>query len=135
MRIVVAGTRDLPLDKVRDALRRAFEFQGIHPEEVEAVATGESGVVDQRGRLWAEFYNVAYVSFPADWSMGKRAGPLRNEQMAKWASEGTERGLLVAVWDGKSRGTQDMILNAHRHGLIVECQLTAPPRPARKEEL
>lgn len=125
-RVIVAGTRDLPLDDVRKALAAGFARQGLIHEEVEAVATGEFGVVDQRGRMWAEYYNVQYVPFPADWDrLGKRAGPVRNEQMAQWASQGSGRGTLVAVWDGKSRGTADMILNAHRYGLEVEVQLVS----------
>lgn len=126
-RVIVAGKRDADRDQSRALLRRGFERQGLMPGEIEAIATGESGVVDGLGKLYAEYHGIRHEPFPADWDKyGKAAGPLRNAQMAKWAA-GVEGGTLVAVWDGKSPGTQDMILNAHRHGLVVEVQLLVKP--------
>lgn len=50
----------------------------------------------------------------AHWHLyGKRAGPIRNEQMAQNAQA------LVAVWDGKSAGTKHMIECAKANGLRV----------------
>lgn len=44
------------------------------------------------------------LEFPADWNKyGKRAGYLRNAQMAQIADG------LLAFWDGKSKGTEHMI--------------------------
>lgn len=52
------------------------------------------------------------MEFPADWNAhGKAAGPIRNQQMAQ------EADVLIAFWDGKSRGTKDMIEKATRAGL------------------
>lgn len=50
---------------------------------------------------------------------GKAAGPIRNAQMAKYASEGA-KGILVAFWDGKSKGTKNMIQEARNKDLIVK---------------
>jgi hypothetical protein len=42
--------------------------------------------------------------FPPDWkAFGKAAGPIRNREMAAYAD------VMLAVWDGKSRGTKNMI--------------------------
>lgn len=55
-------------------------------------------------------YTVNY--YPANWKLyGKRAGFLRNEQMAQNADA------LVAFWNGESRGTKNMIELAKRYGL------------------
>ncbi|MFD1444284.1 hypothetical protein [Thermoactinomyces vulgaris] len=52
--------------------------------------------------------------YPAEWKKyGKKAGPLRNAKMAENADA------LVAFWDGKSRGTKDMIETAKRRGLRI----------------
>lgn len=60
------------------------------------------------------------VRFPANWAaFGKRAGYIRNEQMAKYAVEDGSCGMLIAFWDGKSRGTKHMIDLANKHGLKV----------------
>ena len=48
---------------------------------------------------------------------GKAAGPIRNKQMAEFASQQT--GMLIAFWDGKSRGTGSMIRLAKEYGLEV----------------
>jgi alkanesulfonate monooxygenase SsuD/methylene tetrahydromethanopterin reductase-like flavin-dependent oxidoreductase (luciferase family) len=56
------------------------------------------------GLKWAEQLGVKVARFPADWdTYGKRAGYLRNEQMAEYADA------LFAIWDGESKGTKHMI--------------------------
>jgi hypothetical protein len=122
-RVIVAGTRDADRQQARVLLRRGFEHQGLTVGDIDAIASGESGVVDALGKLYAEYHGVHYQPFPADWDKhGKAAGPIRNAEMAKWCAE-LGGGTLVAVWDGVSRGTADMILQAHRHGLTVEVQM------------
>lgn len=44
---------------------------------------------------------------------GKMAGPIRNLEMAKYADG------LIAFWDGKSRGTRDMITKAKKERLFL----------------
>ena len=58
---------------------------------------------------------------PANWEYyGKRAGMIRNGEMARYASEDPDNeGILIAFWDGKSRGTKGMINIAYRTGLEV----------------
>ena len=57
-------------------------------------------------------YKINY--FPADWkTFGKSAGYIRNQEMAENADA------LVAFWDGKSRGTANMIDIAQRYNLRV----------------
>jgi hypothetical protein len=55
---------------------------------------------------------LKHMLFKADWDKhGKAAGPIRNQQMAQEADG------LIAFWDGKSRGTKDMIQKALNYGL------------------
>jgi hypothetical protein len=50
--------------------------------------------------------------FPANWvEHGRAAGPIRNGQMADYADA------LIAVWDGKSKGTGNMINQARENRL------------------
>lgn len=59
---------------------------------------------DYLGELYAEHIGVKVAKFPANWTKyGPAAGPIRNAQMAKYADA------LVAVWDGDSKGTANMI--------------------------
>lgn len=80
--------------------------------EVTEVVCGMAQGADECGHRWAQYNNIPVKKFPADWAtFNKRAGPLRNLQMAEYADG------LIAFWDGKSTGTADMIMQAKHHGL------------------
>ena len=56
------------------------------------------------GRRWAIENGIPIKEFPANWQeFGRAAGPIRNGEMADYADA------LIAIWDGRSRGTADMI--------------------------
>lgn len=58
--------------------------------------------------------------FYPNWDgLGKRAGYVRNVEMAKFAIENNSVGVLIAFWDGKSKGTKRMIEQAAKYGLKV----------------
>ena len=64
--------------------------------------------------------NILLKKFPANWDLyGKRAGYIRNEQMAKYAMSDNSYGVLIAFWDGKSRGIKHMIDLANKYGLEI----------------
>lgn len=73
------------------------------------------------GEQFAIEENYLVSKFPAMWGFyGKKAGYLRNVEMAQFAIDNRNKGLLVAFWDGKSKGTKWMIDIAKRYGLDVE---------------
>ena len=49
----------------------------------------------------------------------ERVKPIRNEEMAKYASE-ADCGILIAFPVGESRGTRNMIKLAKQYGLEIE---------------
>lgn len=109
MRIIIAGSRTVTENDVRRALQLC-PWVGF----VSAVVSGTAKGADQFGENWAKENGIEILYFPADWKKyGKRAGPLRNQVMAENA-EG-----LIAVWDGKSRGTNSMISLAKKQGLRI----------------
>jgi hypothetical protein len=63
--------------------------------------------------------------FPADWNgiYKRSAGIIRNIEMAKYAHA------LLALWDGKSKGTEHMILEMHRQGKPVHVYLVKEKAP------
>ena len=64
---------------------------------------------DQLARWWARENGVVERAFPAQWAeLGKAAGPLRNSAMVR------EADALIAIWNGKSRGTADVIAKMKR---------------------
>lgn len=111
MRTIIAGSREVTDYAI---VAKAMQF---HAEEVTEVVSGGCRGVDALGEEWARNHSIAVKVFPADWNAhGKAAGPIRNRKMAAYAEE------LVAIWDGKSRGTANMIDEAKRLGLVVTIQ-------------
>ena len=73
---------------------------------------------DNLGIQYANENDFNLIKFPADWNkFGKAAGPKRNKEMAIFSDA------LIAFWDGKSRGTKNMIKFAKQKGLIVKVVL------------
>lgn len=98
MKVIIAGSRQVEDYKlVAEAMKRCgFKVT----EVVSGCATG----VDRMGEVWARANNVPVKEMPANWfNHGKAAGPIRNREMADYADA------AVIIWDGKSRGTRNMI--------------------------
>lgn len=118
-RVIIAGGRDfndynLLVEKVDYFLSTAIS-QGYKIIIVSGTAKG----ADKLGEQYAKDkgYEIAY--FAADWaSYGKRAGYLRNQEMAKYAKE-QGHGALICFWDGKSKGSKHMIDIAKKDNLHV----------------
>lgn len=53
--------------------------------------------------------------FPANWKLGRRAGPIRNQLMLDQNPD-----KVIAFHDGRSRGTLHTITEARRRGISVE---------------
>ena len=67
---------------------------------------------------WAFRTGTDVKEFPANWARhGRSAGPIRNQEMAEYADA------LIALWDGKSKGTENMISEAQKRGLKVYIHL------------
>ena len=108
MKVIVAGSRTITdYQKVKNALS-AFEW------EITEIVSGGANGVDKMGERWAIENKIPLRRFPAKWDLhGKSAGPIRNREMAEYADA------LVAIWDGKSKGTYNMIEEANRNFLYV----------------
>lgn len=107
MKTIIAGSRSITDYEV---LCRAIEASKFLISEV--VSGGAMGV-DTLGERWARAYSIPVRVFKPDWSIGKKAGMIRNEEMNQYADA------LIAVWDGESRGTCDMITRARQSGKKV----------------
>ncbi len=108
MKTIIAGSREgFTYDDVVDAISKCGW-------EITTVVSGGCRGVDSFGEHWAQENGVPVEVFPANWSLhGKSAGPIRNREMSQ-ASEA-----LIALHDGTSRGTKNMIEEATKKGLRV----------------
>ena len=109
MRVLVCGSRGwTDYDAI---LRRLSQIQ-----EGPTIVHGAAGGADTMADRAARTLKLPIERYPADWATyGKRAGFIRNEQMLD-----TGVGLVIAFWDGQSRGTQHAIESAKRRGIPVE---------------
>lgn len=108
MKVIVAGTRTIQSYEV---VKAAIKKSGFPVTEI--VSGGLQGV-DGLGVKYARYRRLPVRMFLPDWQRYKKAaGVKRNSQMADYADA------LIAVWDGKSRGTKDMINKALSKGLKV----------------
>jgi len=108
MRTIIAGSRT-----IRDyvSVCDAVEESGF---DVSEIVSGGARGVDKLGERYAKDKNIDLKVFPADWEAhGKRAGILRNTEMAEYADA------LIAVISNNSKGTTHMIKDATEKGLKV----------------
>lgn len=130
MRVIIAGGRDFnDYQLVADECNRIFKelsdegyispLINVSQTQIEIVS-GTANGADKMGEKFAKDYDLKVKRFAANWDLfGKSAGYKRNEQMALYAKQDEKLGVLLAFWDGKSKGTKHMIDLATKHGLRV----------------
>lgn len=111
MRTIIAGSRDVTN---YNELIKAIQECTWKPT---TVLCGLARGVDMLGERWAKENDIDVEYYIANWNKyGKKAGYVRNEEMAKNADA------LIALWDGKSRGTAHMVDLACEYGLDIFVQ-------------
>lgn len=97
MRVIIAGSRNIEdFNLVLKAVKES-KF------DITEVVCGKASGVDTLGERWGKENSKTVKYFPADWkTYGKKAGYLRNVDMAKYAEA------AIIVWDGKSPGSKMM---------------------------
>ena len=115
MRLIIAGSRywDVPLGRVAEEV---VAFENKLGRETEEVVCGMARGADRAGYAWAKKEGVPVKEFPANFEqLGKRAGPIRNAQMAEYADA------ALVFWDPMSstNGSSNMALHAFSLGLPV----------------
>jgi len=101
MKLIIAGSRHIVDMK---HLEEAVKMHAIKDKDVTEIVSGGAYGADYLGEVYAHRHNIPIRRFPAEWRRyGKKAGPIRNREMAIYADA------LLAIWDGESRGTKNMI--------------------------
>ena len=96
MKLIVAGSRS-----IKDCTTLESELSKIKPDMI--ICGGAKGV-DRCAILYATQHNIPFKVFYPNYQMyGKIAPLIRNSKMATYGSQ------LLAIWDGKSRGTIHMV--------------------------
>ena len=127
MKVIVAGSRsivDYTLVKhIIEAVAKKNEVA------ISEIVSGMANGVDKMAARWARRNDIPLKKFPANWQdmsepchvklnkyghpYNALAGFNRNALMAEYSD------VLIAIWDGVSKGTMDMVKRAREKGLLV----------------
>jgi len=118
-KIIVCGSRDFADESVvNDVL--TIETCRID-DDVEIVSGGAKGA-DTFAANFAKENGYPLKEFLPEWNnYGRGAGPYRNKQMIDYCSDGD---MVIAFWDGKSKGTKSTIDFAKEKGLVTKVYTT-----------
>jgi hypothetical protein len=113
-RAIVCGGRKyddyLHVQLVLDRLKEALDDG--HGKYLVIIEGGDDGA-DDLAHSWCISHSVVCETYSANWALyGKKAGPIRNEQMIEHGAD-----LVIAFPGGK--GTQDMVRRAEAEGVKV----------------
>lgn len=109
-RLIIAGSRDIDGDEAKRLITGGLEVGKVElgwNSRNSIIVTGGARGIDTVANRMAICWGLPTEVYPADWGRyGFAAGPRRNIEMAEIADG------LLAIWDGKSRGTDHMINTA-----------------------
>ena len=99
MKVAVIGSRGITVDNLKDYL----------PEDVTEIVTGGAKGVDTCAEEYALAHNIKLTKFLPEYSKYRKSAPLkRNIQIIEYSD------LVLAFWDGSSRGTKYVIDNCDK---------------------
>ena len=114
IKVIIAGTRDFDnYELLKQKMDKILAGRVRNNEEI-IIISGTARGADKLGERYAKEKGYKIERYPANWNKyGKRAGYIRNEQMAKVADA------CVCFWDEQSKGTKHMIDLAKQYKLVL----------------
>lgn len=104
MKVAIVGGRDFSDFNLLQKTMNFFIF-----EEIKKIISGGANGGDFLGKRYAENYAIPFTDYPACWGKyGKSAGFIRNQTIVDNCD------MVIAFWDGESRGTADTIAKAKK---------------------
>lgn len=122
MKLLIAGSRDWSdYDLVHSAIAALTDY------DYTTIVHGGCRGADLIAAAAAKKLGLSVLAYPADWSIGRKAGPLRNQRML---DENQDIRLAILFHDDieHSRGTKDMLDRCIARG--VKVRLVTHGRPS-----
>jgi hypothetical protein len=95
----------------------ALLLQAVAGLTITEVISGGATGVDKMAERYAKEMGLPLTIIRPDWYKGKEAGPMRNQKIVEAADQ------VLALWDGKSKGTTDTIRRTKKAGKPLKvCQ-------------
>lgn len=113
MKIAIIGSRNLGVINLGNFL----------PEDITEIVSGGARGVDTCAREYALAHGIKLTEFLPDYNRYGRGAPLkRNLEIIAYAD------LVLAFWDGTSRGTKYVIDNCKKQGVPIKVYLYKPKK-------
>jgi hypothetical protein len=104
MKLAIVGSRTF-----EDYPFFSFYAKKLCLYDVAEIVSGGAKGADSLAKKFAAEWNFVYTEFPAEWNKyGKSAGFIRNQTIVDNCD------MVLAFWDGVSRGTADTIAKAKK---------------------
>jgi predicted Rossmann fold nucleotide-binding protein DprA/Smf involved in DNA uptake len=122
-RVAVIGSRDF------DDKQKMYSVLSPHLAKIKLIVSGGARGADTLATNWAADFGVPYLVFPALWhdpvtgEYDRGAGFRRNRDIVEHSD------VIIAFWDGKSKGTNHSIQMAQEMGKTVRIVPFTPPPP------
>ena len=101
MKIAVIGSRNLKVENLEEYL----------PADCTEIVSGGAKGIDECAAVYAKAHSLNLTEFLPQYERYKRAAPIvRNKQIVDYAD------LVLAFWDGKSKGTKSVIQYCEKTG-------------------
>lgn len=119
--LAVVGSRNISESRYPEFEPRITE--AMQSTGCDAIVSGGARGADRIAEIYAVKHGVPILVVPARWDKyGKVAGMLRNSEIVKQCHA------LLAIWDGKSKGTGDSIKKAMSAGKCIHIlSINEPP--------
>ena len=110
MKILVAGSRSI----------KEFDLEPYMPKNAELIISGGASGIDDIAEKYADSHSISKLILRPNYRLFGKGAPLkRNEKMVDIADK------IIAIWDGKSKGTYYTVKYAERTGKEVEIIMPA----------
>lgn len=104
MKVAIIGSRGLKVDNLEKYL----------PKDTTEIVSGGAKGVDNSAKQYALSHGIKFTEFLPEYDKYGRAAPLkRNIAIIEYSD------IVIAFWDGKSRGTSHIIGNCKKRNIPV----------------
>lgn len=125
MKLIIAGSRHMRVSF--NFIKGLLIAHEVPLDSIELVIQGEAQGIDFCAKMFAQKMGIPTKGCPYKSELGKAGGPVRNAEMAE------QGDALLLIWDGNSKGSNNMKFEARKRGLpVFECILHGPTQAERK---
>ena len=132
MKLIICGSRTITDEtEIKRLIDKGLAELKVNKVHIDEVVSGGAKGPDIVGEIWAKENSIPVKQLLPDWSLGKRAGPLRNIEMCEYAGKD---GILICIHDGESKGCLQCYNYAVNAG-IKSIKYVVPNTQASTEKL